>query len=178
MYAASGPESGSKRSSRAGRPLSRTSALTVPLPSGIGEPVGRSLYGAPVPATIVAITSDCSCRITVISEPVSRRASSATAVKTSAGPGSRATSVATRRSAACESASRLSASRPSALATALPISSAKSVSRGSVFEGSPALHEQAATMPHTRPSTEIGAPTEERAPRRRSSGAIESIASS
>ena len=33
-------------------------------------------------------------------------------------------------------------------------------------------------MPHTRPSTDIGAPTEERAPRRRSSGAIEIIASS
>ena len=114
----------------------------------------------------------------MISEPVSWRASSATAVNTKAGPGWRATSVATRRSAACESARRLSASRPSALATALPTSSAKSVSRGSVVDGSPAWHEQAATMPQTRPSTVIGAPTDERAPSRRSSGAIEIIASS
>ena len=67
-----------------------------------------------------------------MSEPISRRASSATALKTAPGRCSRAISVATRRNAAWESASRLSASRPSALATALPTSSAKSIRRGSV----------------------------------------------
>jgi hypothetical protein len=119
-----------------------------------------------------------SCRIAVMSEPISPRASSATAANTASGCGSRATSVATRRSAACESASRLSASRLSALATAPPTSSANAVSRGSVHFGSGSPRELAAIIPQTRPSTTIGAPTDERAPSRCSSGAIEIIASS
>ena len=112
----------------------------------------------------------------VISAPISPRASSATAANTASGRDSRATSVATRRSAAWASASRLSASRLSALATALPTSSANSIRRGSISRASGSPHEHAATMPQTRPSTMIGAPADERAPSRRSSGAIESIA--
>ena len=113
-----------------------------------------------------------------MSEPISPRASSATAANTAPGRGSRAIRTATRRNAAWESASRLSARRLSALATALPTSSAKSISRGSVDSGSGSSQLHAATMPQTRPSTTIGAPTDERAPSRWSSGAIEIIASS
>jgi hypothetical protein len=83
----------------------------------------------------------------------------ATASKTSPGGASRATSVATRRSAACSFASRARASRDSAFEIAVEMSSVKSSSRCSVPAGSGSAPFAATEMwPQTLPSTTIGEP--------------------
>jgi len=94
------------------------------------------------------------------SAPSSRRTSSATAEKISAGWTPRATSVATRRSAACSSARRASSSRLvssaarfCAFATAVATRSVNSLIRCSVSGGSGACPEPTAIIPHSRPLT-------------------------
>ncbi len=95
----------------------------------------------------------------------SRPSSSATASKMAAGDAPSATRVATRRSAACSSATNRSSSRAWALAIAVATSSVKLASRSSVpgGESSPVL-EPTLMSPHSRPSTEIGAATAARLP--------------
>jgi hypothetical protein len=97
--------------------------------------------------------------------PSTCAASSATLAKTSAGEASFATSVATRRSAACSFPSRSARSRASALASAVPTRSVNCAIRDSVSGGSGRLClEWTARAPHSRPSTTIGQPTDERTP--------------
>jgi hypothetical protein len=95
---------------------------------------------------------------------MTRATSSATAAKTSVAVASRATSVATRRSAACSSASRPTLLRASTLEIAVAISSANSPRPTSAPAGSASARRDAATTPHSRPSTRIGQPTEPRMP--------------
>ena len=109
-----------------------------------------------------------------LSASSNRRISSATAEKTSAGSIPRATSVATRRSAACSasrraSSSRLvsSAARFCALATAVPIRSVNCVMRCSVSGGSSACADPTAIAPHSRPLTWIGMAAADLSPSRR-----------
>ena len=91
--------------------------------------------------------------------------SSATAVKTWPGSAPCATSVATRRRAACSVASRERASRDSALAMEVASSSVNSTIRDSVSAGRGLLWFVAAIIvPQSRPSTTIGEATAERTP--------------
>ena len=100
----------------------------------------------------------------------SRPASSATAPNTSSGGVPLATSVATRRSAACSSASARNSSRAWALPIAVETSSVNPASWCSIPAGSPSSRTDATVItPHSRPSTLIGAPADERAPDPRAS---------
>ena len=102
----------------------------------------------------------------------SRPTSSATTANTASGDTPPATSVATRRSAACSSAWLRSSTRACALAIAVPTSSVNPASRASVPAGSCSSQVDIALMsPHSRPSTLIGAPTDERMPRSRATSA-------
>jgi hypothetical protein len=103
----------------------------------------------------------------------------ATAAKTCAGDDSRATRVATRRSAACSSASRPTSARASVLEIAVATSSVKAVILDSVSgaSGSSPLDETIIT-PQRRPSTTIGAPTDDSRPSSRIVVAIGPAASS
>ena len=95
----------------------------------------------------------------------SRPTSSATAANTSSGDTPRATNVATRRSAACSSASRARAARLSVFAIAVATNSVKEASRVSVSGGSGCSRvEPAKIAPHRLPSTRSGVPTAERMP--------------
>ncbi len=86
-------------------------------------------------------------------------------MNTSSGAAPRATSVATRRSAACSSASRARAARLSVFAIAVATSSVKEARRVSVSGGSGCSRvEPAKIIPHRRPSTMTGVPTAERMP--------------
>jgi hypothetical protein len=87
--------------------------------------------------------------------------------ETSSGRTPRATSVATRRSAACSSASRARAVRLSVFAIAVATSSVKEARRASVSAGSgcSSWPLNATTMhPHSRLSALTGTPTEDRRP--------------
>ena len=96
------------------------------------------------------------------SAPSSRPTSSVTAANTSSGGAARATSVATRRSAACSSAKPRSSTRAWALAIAVATSSVNPASRASVSAGSDCSRADARLMtPHSRPSTLIGTPIAE-----------------
>ena len=87
----------------------------------------------------------------------------ATAAATSDGDDSCATSVATRRSAACSSARRLASARASAFEIAVANSSVNWASRVSVSSGNGSSRVEAAmATPHTTPSTTIGTPTADR----------------
>jgi hypothetical protein len=99
--------------------------------------------------------------------------SRATAPNSSLDGTSWATSVATRRSAACSSANRASPARLSAFATAVASSSVNWTRRASVSDvkGSD-CSEPAAITPQTRPSTMIGVPTAERTPPSRTATSI------
>ena len=91
--------------------------------------------------------------------------SSATAANTSSDAAPRATSVATRRNAACSSASRAREARLSAFAIAVATSSVNEASRASVSAGSSCSRvEPAAITPHRPPSTMIGVATAEWTP--------------
>ena len=98
-----------------------------------------------------------------------RAISSATTEKISDGLTPRATRVATRRNAACCSASTASSSRlafrsarVAALAIAVATRSAKSAMRASVSGGiGSGRLEPTIAAPHSRPSTTIGTPTTE-----------------
>jgi len=95
----------------------------------------------------------------------SRPASAVMAANTSSGGTARATSVATRRSAACSPANPRSSPRACALATAVATSSVNPASCASVSAGSSSSWVNATTMtPHSRPSMLIGTPTDERSP--------------
>ena len=94
--------------------------------------------------------------------PRSPATSLATAAKTSDGDDSCATSVATRRSAACSSARRSASARASVFEIAISASSVKPRSLDSVSAGSGRSSlEDAVIRPHSRPSTTIGTATEE-----------------
>jgi hypothetical protein len=73
-----------------------------------------------------------------------------------------ATSVATRRSAACSSTSRWRSSRACVLDTAVAISSVKSASRRAVPAGSGRSSEASVIAPHSLPSTMMGPARPER----------------
>ncbi|HEX3360446.1 MAG TPA: MMPL family transporter [Solirubrobacterales bacterium] len=94
----------------------------------------------------------------------------------SVGGAARATSVATRRKAACSSAELCSSVRACAFATAVAASSANEASRASVPAGSGSVVDATVMMPHSRPSTLTGAPTEERTPHSRASSAVGPVA--
>ena len=101
-----------------------------------------------------------------------------TASKTALGWAPCATSVATRRSAACSSASRATSARASAFAIAVAIRSVNWPMRDSVSAGSEVFSVLAATMaPHSRPSTTIGVPTAARTPAAARASAIGPLAS-
>jgi hypothetical protein len=98
--------------------------------------------------------------------PITWPSSSAIAVNTSDWDASCATSVATRRRAACSFASPDRALRASAPAIAVAISSVNSSIRRSVSDGRGSLAVVAAiSAPQRRPSTTIGAATLERIPK-------------
>ena len=114
------------------------------------------------PWQAASTTSSCSLskRVSVIaSPPSSLDASVATAANTSSGATPRATSSATRRSAACSSANAVAAVCACALAIATATSFANIPSRSSAFAGSGAPDARTVIAPHTRPSVMIGAPT-------------------
>jgi hypothetical protein len=97
--------------------------------------------------------------------PSDRPISSAIAVNTSACDASRATSVATRRRAACSRASRATSARVSALAIDVLTRSVNCATRASVSGASgPGCFEWTARAPQTRPATTIGQPTVELTP--------------
>ena len=81
------------------------------------------------------------------------------ATNTSSGAAPRATSSATRRRAACSSASAVSSVRAWLLPTAAAMSCANASSRGSVPGGSGSAGEVAVNIPHTAPATVTGADT-------------------
>jgi hypothetical protein len=105
------------------------------------------------------------------SEPNRRPTSSLTAQKISTGRTPCATSVATRRSAACSSASCWRASRDSTFAIAVASSSVKSARRASVPSASCSVLETT-IAPQRRPATTIGMPTVERISIRRTASTI------
>jgi hypothetical protein len=81
--------------------------------------------------------------------------------------------VATRRSAACSSASRRSSSRAWVFAIAVATSSVNSFRRISASGGSETRESPPAdTTPHTRPSTTTGAPTPDCTPDARAASPI------
>jgi len=95
----------------------------------------------------------------------SRAYSSVTAANTCSGAAPRATSVATRRSAACSCASRARASRLSVFAIAVATSSVNETKRASVSAGNGCSRcEATGIRPQSRPSTMTGVPTAERRP--------------
>ena len=84
----------------------------------------------------------------------------------------RATSVATRRSAACSAAKPRSSTRAWAFAIAVAASSVNPASRASVSVGSGCSRVDTRTItPHRRPSTLTGAPTAARTPNSRATSA-------
>ena len=122
--------------------------------------------------TIVAASSASYRLRSVTSEDSSRATSAVTASNTSSGGAARATSVATRRSAACSSAWLRSSMRACALAIAVATSSVKAASRSSVFAGiGRSCPDATAMTPHNRPSTLIGTPTAERSRQLRAASA-------
>jgi hypothetical protein len=118
----------------------------------------------PVSAMTVVLPSGSNRSISAASAPRTRPISSVTVLKTSAGGTPRATRVATQRSAACSSRSRVIWLRLSALAIALPTSSVNSTSLSSVAAGKAPPRDPTPKAPHTRPSTTIGQPTTPRIP--------------
>ena len=108
----------------------------------------------------------------VTSAASTRPASAATAANTSSGGAPRATSVATRRSAACSSANPRSSTCAWALAIAVAASSVNPASRTSVSAGSGRSRVDARLIrPHSRPSTLIGTPIAARMPNSRANSA-------
>jgi hypothetical protein len=104
---------------------------------------------------------------------ISRAISTLTAWNTSAGGAPSATRVATRRSAACSSASRASCSRAWLFAIAVATSSVNSASRSSTRSGNGDSGDDVEISPQTRPSTTIGAPATRLSPAARTPAAIE-----
>jgi hypothetical protein len=80
---------------------------------------------------------------------------------------------ATRRNAACSSASRVSSARLAVFEIAVATSSVNSASRSSMWSGRRSRSvESAEIAPHTSPSTMIGAPAHARIPVLRAASAI------
>jgi hypothetical protein len=133
------------------------------------------VFGTPTKTTA---GPSCSNLRTPAWAPNSRVTSSLTAEKISSGGTPCAASVATRRSAACSSASRVRAARDSAFAIAVATRSVKEASRASASGGSGcSVLVPMASTPHRCPSTMTGVPTDERMPRLRPSAPIEPEAS-
>jgi hypothetical protein len=102
------PEARLQSSTRADRPV-RTTLVNANSDSSCTRlPTGSSSLAVPLLATMTIVSSGSSRPIVVAWASRSRSPSSATAEKTSAGDTPLATRVATRRSAACSPASRLS----------------------------------------------------------------------
>jgi hypothetical protein len=164
---------------RAVWPVRNTSVVALCPPSGHWLPT-ESGDAAPLlvhtPSTVTE--SPGSYRIeSAASAPSSRPASAATAAKTSCGAAAWATSVATRRSAACSSATRASAAWLSALAIAVATSSVNEARRASASAGSGSSRvEPAPIVPHVRPSTTTGVAITERTPILRARSASEPVA--
>jgi hypothetical protein len=108
-----------------------------------------------------------------MSAPNSVPTSAVTASKSCADGALRAISVATRRNAACSSVRRRASVRDSAFEIAVAMSSVKAASLASVSSGSgSSAFEATIVTPQRRPSTTIGAPTDERMPCSRSTSTI------
>ncbi len=106
------------------------------------------------------------------SAPSSRPASRVTAPKRSLGGTPRATRVATRRSAACSSASRLTSARAAEFEIAVATSSVNAPTLDSVSAGIGwSAFERTTIAPQRLPSATIGTPIAERMPRSRSMAA-------
>ena len=119
-------------------------------------------------ATSVGSTSAKTCATSLV-----------TAENSSAAGTPSATSVATRRRAACSSASSARACRDCAFAIAVATSSVKSAVRSAASdEAFPGCAHPAAITPHVWSSTRIGAPTAQRTPSSRASAATGPGASS
>ena len=168
------PEASATWSMRAGRPVSNTSDTTFRPPRRTRVPTGKGM-ALPVlahPPMAAAMPSGSYRLMPVTSAASTRPASAATAAKTSSGGAARATSVATRRSAACSSANSRSSTRAWALAIAAAASSVNPASRTSVSAGSGCSRVDARLIaPHSRPSTLIGAATAVRMPNSRATSA-------
>ena len=115
-------------------------------------------------ATSVAVPSGSKRSIPIAPLPKFFATSPATASNTSVGDDSRATSVATRRSAACSSASLSTSALAWAFDMAVATSSVKPWRRASVSAGNGTSFDVAIITPHVRPRTEIGTPMEKRIP--------------
>ena len=148
---------------RAGRSVLSTCVAMFFPPRGRREPTGKAASCSPHSATTITVASSSYLTILMFSTPRSPATSLATAAETSDGDDSCATSVATRRSAACSSARRLASARASAFEIAVANSSVNCASRASVSSGNGSSRVEAANTPaHTRPSTTIGTPTADR----------------
>ena len=159
-------------SNRAARPVARTPAAAA---GGSGRQCVPRRSGPlqPRPPIIVPVPSGSNRAITLNWAPVTVATSSATAANTTSGETPSATSVATRRRAACSSAIRRSSERASAFAIAVATSSVNLPICDSVSGGKgSSLFFEAAITPHSRPATTIGQPTDERMPSSRASLAI------
>ena len=161
---AASPEASSYSSIRAGFPVSATIVKTLRPPTTERVPTGTPPGDALQFPIAVRAPSPSYRPTTVMSVSNNLPTAIATASKTSVEGASRATSVATCLRAACSSASSVSSSRLSAFAIAVAISSVNAARRASVWggSGSSLCCRPTATMPHTLPSTTIGAPTADR----------------
>ncbi len=136
------------------------------MPSGTCSPVALQA------AIAVAVPSGSYRAMCAAATPSSRPTSRATAAKSAAGGTPRATSVATRRRAACSSASRVYSSRVAVFEKAAPISAENSARRSSMPGGGGASQRHVAITPQTSPSTSSGAPAAEVIPCARAASAI------
>src|ERR671914_1878 len=154
---ASRPTAFVKSWSRAGPPVSWIVRVRLGPTRGQGLPAGN----AGTPNELRTTIASRSKRQTVVNSTSNTCATSrATAEKTGSGGWFEATSIATRRSAACSSARRSTAMRDSAFAIAVATSSVKSLSRASVSAGSGSRRGQRSTIAPPRcPSTTIGLAT-------------------
>ena len=152
-------------STRAERPVRYTSSEAIPGWNSHRVPTGRSrVFETPTKTTAGPSCSNLSTAACALNR---RATSSLTAEKISTGGTPCAASVATRRSAACSSTSRVRAACDSAFAIAVATSSVKEARRASVSAGSgcSSWPLNATTMqPHSRLSALTGTPTEERSP--------------
>ena len=151
---------------RAVLPVRAICEMTFVPPTGSRAPTGTTSPSRPQPASTVAVCSSSSKRTSPVEPaPSSRPSSPTTASKMSPGGAACATSVATRRSAACSSASRASCSRVALLEIAVATSSVISASRSSTPSGSGVPFAISTLMwPQVSPSTTIGAPAAEPTP--------------
>ncbi len=161
---ATGPVASPKSSIRAGWPVWNTSDPVLRQPRPNRVPTGTVAPALAQVPTIVYPPSASYRPMPVRSASSSRPASAVTAANTSSGGAARATSVATRRSAACSWANSRSSVRACAFAIAVAASSVNPASRTSVSVGSGSQRVATSMTPHGLPATLIGTPTDARMP--------------